>query len=175
MIFICVGYLSLSQHLRCCLSYGSDFGMKVNCWASSVTSCSVSSLSLAPRPRCSLKLIWTACWKGQRWRQTSREGSSLQVWLRFIDSVLQNKGKQVHAFVIHPDMWCGARLSFCLPDERIDPAELKGQEWLFPETTAGFHDLPLQYNGFCGYTLVNRDGLLLPGPVFTGVLQCHQE
>lgn len=55
------------------------------------------------------------------------------------------------------------RLSWCVTDERIDPAEMKPQEWFLPETTASFTELPLQYNGVCGYTLVNTDGLLLPG------------
>lgn len=43
---------------------------------------------------------------------------------------------------------------------------MKTQEWLLPETTDSFNELPLQYNGFCGYTLVKRDGLLLPGAVY---------
>ncbi|XP_053280194.1 cilia- and flagella-associated protein 206 isoform X2 [Pleuronectes platessa] len=47
-------------------------------------------------------------------------------------------------------------------DERIIQAEMKTQEWLLPEATSSFNDLLLQYNGVCGYTLVNRDGLLLP-------------
>ncbi|XP_054475022.1 cilia- and flagella-associated protein 206 [Anoplopoma fimbria] len=59
-------------------------------------------------------------------------------------------------------------------DERIVPAEMKTQEWLLPETTVGFNELPLQYNGVCGYTLVNRDGLLLPGNPHIGVLK-HEE
>ncbi|KAF3702528.1 Cilia- and flagella-associated protein 206 [Channa argus] len=59
-------------------------------------------------------------------------------------------------------------------DERIVLADMTTQEWLLPETTAAFHDLPLQYNGVCGYTLVNRDGLLLPGNPHIGVLK-HKE
>uniref|UniRef100_A0A3P9CD77 Cilia- and flagella-associated protein 206 n=1 Tax=Maylandia zebra TaxID=106582 RepID=A0A3P9CD77_9CICH len=50
-------------------------------------------------------------------------------------------------------------------DNCVDPASLKTQEWLFPETTVNFEEMPLQYNGFCGYTLVTRDGLLLPGTI----------
>ncbi|XP_023254504.1 cilia- and flagella-associated protein 206, partial [Seriola lalandi dorsalis] len=46
-------------------------------------------------------------------------------------------------------------------DERIVPAEMETQEWLLPEATASINHL-LQYNGVCGYTLVSRDGLLLP-------------
>uniref|UniRef100_A0A672GDE8 Cilia- and flagella-associated protein 206 n=1 Tax=Salarias fasciatus TaxID=181472 RepID=A0A672GDE8_SALFA len=52
-----------------------------------------------------------------------------------------------------------------VPDERVDPAEMKMRdedEWLWPEA-ADFSRLPLQYSGFCGFTLVDRDGLLLPG------------
>lgn len=51
-------------------------------------------------------------------------------------------------------------------DERIVPAEMPTQEWLLPETTAGFCQLPLQYNAVCGHTLASRDGLLLPGTLF---------
>ncbi|XP_068433193.1 cilia- and flagella-associated protein 206 [Clinocottus analis] len=59
-------------------------------------------------------------------------------------------------------------------DERIVPAEMQMQEWLLPETTAGFNELPLQYNGICGATLVSRDGLLLLGNPHIGVLK-HKE
>lgn len=54
-------------------------------------------------------------------------------------------------------------LALYFSDEQIVPAEMKTQEWLLPETTANFTELPLQYNGFCGYALVSRDGLLLQG------------
>ncbi|XP_070843425.1 cilia- and flagella-associated protein 206 [Chaetodon trifascialis] len=59
-------------------------------------------------------------------------------------------------------------------DDCIVPAEMKTQEWLLPETAAGFNELPLQYNGVCGYMLVNRDGLLIPGNPQIGVLK-HKE
>ncbi|XP_034554900.1 cilia- and flagella-associated protein 206 isoform X2 [Notolabrus celidotus] len=59
--------------------------------------------------------------------------------------------------------------------ERIDPAEMKTNDWLRPETTPSFKELPLQYNGVCGYTLVNRDGLLLPGNPQIGVLKYKEE
>ncbi|KAI9517152.1 hypothetical protein NQZ68_008408 [Dissostichus eleginoides] len=59
-------------------------------------------------------------------------------------------------------------------DERIVPAEMNTQEWLLPETTASFDELPLQYNGVCGYSLVTRDGLLLPGYPHIGVFH-HEE
>ncbi|XP_034447322.1 cilia- and flagella-associated protein 206 isoform X2 [Hippoglossus hippoglossus] len=59
-------------------------------------------------------------------------------------------------------------------DECIIQAEMKTQEWLLPEATTSFNDLLLQYNGVCGYTLVNRDGLLLPGNPHIGVMR-HKE
>ncbi|XP_056284443.1 cilia- and flagella-associated protein 206 [Pseudoliparis swirei] len=58
--------------------------------------------------------------------------------------------------------------------ERLAPAEMESQDWLLPETTVGFNELPLQYNGVCGSTLVSRDGLLLPGNPHIGVLK-HEE
>ncbi|KAF0029453.1 hypothetical protein F2P81_018558 [Scophthalmus maximus] len=55
--------------------------------------------------------------------------------------------------------------------ECIVPAEMKTQEWFLPETTTSYNDLLLQYNGICGYTLVTRDGLLLPGNPHIGVMR----
>lgn len=40
---------------------------------------------------------------------------------------------------------------------------MNSQHWLFPETTENFSKLPLQYRGMCGYSLVCRDGMVLPG------------
>lgn len=57
-------------------------------------------------------------------------------------------------------------LFLCLSDERVDPAEMKSYEWILPETMANFVQLPLQYRGMCGYTLVEKNGLLLPGLKF---------
>uniref|UniRef100_A0A3B4XBL5 Cilia- and flagella-associated protein 206 n=1 Tax=Seriola lalandi dorsalis TaxID=1841481 RepID=A0A3B4XBL5_SERLL len=59
-------------------------------------------------------------------------------------------------------------------DERIVPAEMETQEWLLPEATASINHL-LQYNGVCGYTLVSRDGLLLPGNPHIGVLKYKEK
>ncbi|XP_068610132.1 cilia- and flagella-associated protein 206 [Brachionichthys hirsutus] len=56
-------------------------------------------------------------------------------------------------------------------DQRIVPAEMKPQEWLLPETTANLNQMPLQFNGACGYTLLKRDGLILPGNPHIGVLK----
>ncbi|KAF6738277.1 UPF0704 protein C6orf165-like [Oryzias melastigma] len=55
--------------------------------------------------------------------------------------------------------------------EQIDPAQAETKEWLMPEAASSYSELPLQYNGFCGYTLVNSDGLLLPGNPHIGVLK----
>lgn len=41
-------------------------------------------------------------------------------------------------------------------------------DWLFPETTANFDKLVIQYRGFCGYTFAATDGLLLPGMLLEG-------
>ncbi|XP_026786872.3 cilia- and flagella-associated protein 206 [Pangasianodon hypophthalmus] len=59
-------------------------------------------------------------------------------------------------------------------EERVDPAEMKSYEWILPETTANFEQLPLQYRGVCGYTLVEKNGLLLPGNPNIGILK-HRE
>ncbi|XP_061560005.1 cilia- and flagella-associated protein 206 isoform X7 [Phycodurus eques] len=55
--------------------------------------------------------------------------------------------------------------------ERVDAAQRKQHEWLQPGTADSLSELPLQYNGFCGYTLVNKDGLILPGNPYIGVLK----
>lgn len=59
-------------------------------------------------------------------------------------------------------------------ENRVDPNENKQHEWLFPETTANFDKLPLQFKGICGYTLVKKDGLLVQGNPSIGVLK-HRE
>ncbi|CAG13014.1 unnamed protein product, partial [Tetraodon nigroviridis] len=56
-------------------------------------------------------------------------------------------------------------------DGQINLAEMTTCEWLPPETDASISDLSLQFNGFCGYTFVCRDGLLLPGNPKLGVLK----
>lgn len=58
--------------------------------------------------------------------------------------------------------------------KRINVSDFKDQEWFFPENTANFERLPIQYHGFCGYTLVAQDGLLLPGDPDVGILK-HNE
>ncbi|KAG7460646.1 hypothetical protein MATL_G00200970 [Megalops atlanticus] len=59
-------------------------------------------------------------------------------------------------------------------ENRINPLEFEGQEWLFPETTTNFDQLPLQFKGMCGYTLADKHGFLLPGNPSIGVLK-HRE
>uniref|UniRef100_A0A8C4RQ69 Cilia- and flagella-associated protein 206 n=1 Tax=Erpetoichthys calabaricus TaxID=27687 RepID=A0A8C4RQ69_ERPCA len=59
--------------------------------------------------------------------------------------------------------------------DRIDPSDYKKQDWFFPETTANFHHLPLQYRGICGYTLVEKDGLLFSGNPNIGILKYKEK
>ncbi|XP_040284678.1 cilia- and flagella-associated protein 206 [Bufo bufo] len=57
---------------------------------------------------------------------------------------------------------------------RVNPLDFPTQEWYFPETTANYDRLPIQYHGFCGFAIATRDGLLLPGNPNTGILK-HRE
>ncbi|XP_072498882.1 cilia- and flagella-associated protein 206 isoform X1 [Notamacropus eugenii] len=57
---------------------------------------------------------------------------------------------------------------------KVNVNDFKKVEWLFPETTANFDKLPIQYRGFCGYTFAVTDGLLLPGNPTIGILK-HKE
>ncbi|XP_066217424.1 cilia- and flagella-associated protein 206 [Saccopteryx leptura] len=59
-------------------------------------------------------------------------------------------------------------------EERVHPVDFRKQEWLFPETTANFDKLLIQYRGFCAYTFATTDGLLLPGNPVIGILK-HKE
>lgn len=61
-------------------------------------------------------------------------------------------------------------------EHRVDlrKEEFSKQEWLYPETTKNFDKLPLQYRGYCGWVLVNRDRLLIPANPEIGVLR-HRE
>ncbi|XP_043075108.1 cilia- and flagella-associated protein 206 isoform X2 [Puntigrus tetrazona] len=59
-------------------------------------------------------------------------------------------------------------------EERVVESEMSSSEWCFPESTAHFEDVPLQYKGFCGFALVKNNGLLLPGNPNIGVLK-HKE
>ncbi|XP_006264514.1 cilia- and flagella-associated protein 206 isoform X2 [Alligator mississippiensis] len=57
---------------------------------------------------------------------------------------------------------------------KVDVSDFKEQEWLFPETTANFDQLQIQYHGFCAHTFAVKDGLLLPGSPTIGILK-HKE
>ncbi|XP_029079153.1 cilia- and flagella-associated protein 206 isoform X4 [Monodon monoceros] len=59
-------------------------------------------------------------------------------------------------------------------EERVNLADFRKLEWLFPETTANFDKLLIQYRGFCAYTFATTDGLLLPGNPAIGILK-HKE
>ena len=52
-------------------------------------------------------------------------------------------------------------------DDRVEHApQFKNLEFLFPETTRNFSNLPLQYKGFCGFCIATQDRLLVPGVCF---------
>ncbi|XP_070352550.1 cilia- and flagella-associated protein 206 isoform X9 [Equus asinus] len=55
--------------------------------------------------------------------------------------------------------------------DRVNAEDFRKLEWLFPETTANFDKLLLQYRGFCAYTFATTDGLLLPGNSAIGILK----
>lgn len=55
--------------------------------------------------------------------------------------------------------------------QRVNAKEFPNTEWLYAETTKNFDRLPLQYRGYCGYTLVRYDRLLLPANPGIGVLR----
>ncbi|XP_015983704.1 cilia- and flagella-associated protein 206 isoform X2 [Rousettus aegyptiacus] len=59
-------------------------------------------------------------------------------------------------------------------EDRVHVVDFRKQEWLFPETTANFDKLLIQYRGFCPYTFATTDGLLLPGNPAIGILK-HKE
>ncbi|XP_027828244.2 cilia- and flagella-associated protein 206 isoform X4 [Ovis aries] len=56
-------------------------------------------------------------------------------------------------------------------EDKVNVADFKKVEWLFPETTANFDKLLIQYRGFCAYTFATTDGLLLPGNPSIGILK----
>ncbi|XP_039709013.1 cilia- and flagella-associated protein 206 isoform X4 [Pteropus medius] len=59
-------------------------------------------------------------------------------------------------------------------EDKVRLVDFRKQEWLFPETTANFDKLLIQYRGFCPYTFATTDGLLLPGNPAIGILK-HKE
>ncbi|XP_068135495.1 cilia- and flagella-associated protein 206 isoform X2 [Hyperolius riggenbachi] len=56
----------------------------------------------------------------------------------------------------------------------IRPSDFPTHEWYFPENTSNYERLPIQYHGFCGFTIAAKDGLLLPGNPSIGILK-HRE
>ncbi|XP_061785307.1 cilia- and flagella-associated protein 206 isoform X2 [Nerophis lumbriciformis] len=58
--------------------------------------------------------------------------------------------------------------------ERIDQVQMKQNQWFLFETTDSLTGLSLQYNGYCGYTLAQKNGILLPGNPYIGILK-HKE
>ncbi|XP_055043000.2 cilia- and flagella-associated protein 206 isoform X2 [Misgurnus anguillicaudatus] len=59
--------------------------------------------------------------------------------------------------------------------ERVVVSEMSRYEWIFPDTAVNFEDLPLQYKGVCGWTLVKKKGLLVPGNPHIGVLKYREK
>ncbi|KAL2792277.1 cilia- and flagella-associated protein 206 [Daubentonia madagascariensis] len=59
--------------------------------------------------------------------------------------------------------------------DRVHPTDFRKLEWLFPETTANFDKLLIQYRGFCAYTFATTDGLLLPGNPAIGILKYKEK
>lgn len=58
--------------------------------------------------------------------------------------------------------------------QRVYPADFEDDpkvQWLFPETTKNYNHLLLQYRGYCGFSIVRNDRLLLPGNPDIGILQ----
>ncbi|KAK7810958.1 hypothetical protein U0070_024295 [Myodes glareolus] len=59
--------------------------------------------------------------------------------------------------------------------ERVHLPDFRKLDWLFPETTANFDKLVIQYRGFCGYTFAATGGLLLPGNPTIGILKYKEK
>ncbi|XP_039266098.1 cilia- and flagella-associated protein 206-like [Styela clava] len=58
--------------------------------------------------------------------------------------------------------------------QRVNPEDFEDDpkvQWLFPETTKNYNQLLLQYRGYCGFSIVRNDRLLLPGNPDIGILQ----
>ncbi|KFV77978.1 UPF0704 protein C6orf165 [Struthio camelus australis] len=53
---------------------------------------------------------------------------------------------------------------------RVNVSDFKNQEWLFPETTANFDELLIQYHSFCAHA-IGEKGLILPGNPAIGILK----
>ncbi|XP_021247411.1 cilia- and flagella-associated protein 206 [Numida meleagris] len=53
---------------------------------------------------------------------------------------------------------------------KVNASDFKNQEWLFPENTANFDQLLIQYHGFCAHA-IGVKGLTLPGNPAIGILK----
>ncbi|KAM4694957.1 cilia- and flagella-associated protein 206 [Discoglossus pictus] len=115
-----------------------------------------------------------------------------KLWNSFQDeivllSVLSNMAANLQPFLgIHEELFPGHVIQPLLSgiqvksDEernketegtRINPTDFRTQEWYFPENTANFERLPIQYHSFCGFTIATKGGLLLPGNPNIGILK----
>ena len=56
-------------------------------------------------------------------------------------------------------------------EHRVDPDKHRKVEFLFPESMRDFDQLPLEFQGYCGYHLTANDRLLIPSIPDIGVLQ----
>ncbi|XP_076471436.1 cilia- and flagella-associated protein 206-like [Babylonia areolata] len=61
-------------------------------------------------------------------------------------------------------------------EKRVNPKDyqVENRDWLFPETTKNFSKLPLQYKGYCAYTLGKYDRLLIPANPEIGVMRYRE-
>ncbi|XP_064396896.1 cilia- and flagella-associated protein 206-like isoform X2 [Halichondria panicea] len=55
-------------------------------------------------------------------------------------------------------------------DARVNPDKHRKAEFLFPETTKDFEQLPIEFRGYCGYMFTVNDRLLLPANPSIGLL-----
>lgn len=60
-------------------------------------------------------------------------------------------------------------------DEKIHLPDFRKLEWLYPEMTANFDKLLIQYRGYCAYTFAAKDGLLIPGNPAVGILKYKEK
>ncbi|XP_038617268.1 cilia- and flagella-associated protein 206 isoform X3 [Tachyglossus aculeatus] len=58
---------------------------------------------------------------------------------------------------------------------KVNVSDFKHLDWLFPETTANFDRLLIQYRGFCAHTFATKFGLLLPGNPAIGILKYKEK
>ncbi|KAL8560336.1 hypothetical protein ACOMHN_006067 [Nucella lapillus] len=63
-----------------------------------------------------------------------------------------------------------------VPELHVNPKDfqVENRDWLFLETTKNFSKLPLQYKGYCAYTLGKYDRLLIPANPEIGVMRFRE-